>query len=180
MVVTESPSCDGIVLRPLLPEHVTAAYVGWLNDLEVIRFTEVDLGETADSTVRYVEEAMANPTVAMWRIVELAGGRHIGNIRLSGINRRHRHAEVALIIGNKDHWGRGVATVAIVLASRYGFIELCLHKLTAGIYEGNIGSYRAFEKAGYHLEATLKEHVLIEGTYCGVFKMARFADDRGA
>ena len=111
----------------------------------------------------------------LWRIV--VDGAHIGNLRLSNIDMYHRRAYVALIIGSKDHRGRGVGTKAINLVAHYGFEELGLHKLCAGVYASNVASIRAFEKAGFVTEAVLKDHHFCEGRFVDGLLMARLAPE---
>jgi [ribosomal protein S5]-alanine N-acetyltransferase len=175
MKVTSTIVGPHVTISPLLPAHVNDAYVGWLNNPEIIRFTEISLDETAESTRAYVRAAIKAPNAAVWRIM-IDDGVHVGNIRLSNIRLNHRRAEVALMIGAQEAWGRGVGSSAIELIARYAFEELELHKLTAGILKPNIGSFRAFEKAGFHCEATLRQHAVLDNAMCDSFLMARFTD----
>ena len=39
--------------------------------------------------------------------------KHIGNIKLGPINWIHRYGDISLLIGDKDYWGKGIATEAI-------------------------------------------------------------------
>jgi len=162
-----------VVIAPLLPEHVSEAYVGWLNDPEVIRYTYASLGATVDSVQEYVRAAIEAPNAAMWRILA-DGNEHIGNIRLSNIRWMHRRAEVALMIGDRNYWGRGLAAKAIDLVACYAFEELKLHKLIAGVLKPNLSSKRAFEKAGFQCEALLREHSIFNGAMCDTYQMTRF------
>ena len=168
---------DGVVtLAPLCLNDVTDAYLSWLRDPDVIRFTEVYEPVDAMSLRAYIANTMAAPDAAMWRIEHES--RHVGNIRLSGINCLHRRAAVALMIGEKAIWGRGVGSAAIDLLAKHAFSFLGLHKLAAGIYSVNVASRRAFEKAGFHREATLRDNALFEGSFIDVLLMARFAGAR--
>ena len=80
--------------------------------------------------------------------------RHIGNIKLGPIHWLHRRADLSLFIGERKYWGQGYASEAIALVRDWAFRELDLQKLNAGIYSGNHGSRRAFEKCGFELEGT--------------------------
>ena len=51
-----------------------------------------------------------------------------------------------------------------------------LHKLSAGIYGPNVASLRAFERAGFRVEAVLHGHASHNGNYIDVIQLARFAD----
>ena len=91
---------------------------------------------------------------------------HIGNIKLGPINRFHKRAGVSLFIGEKKCWGKGYATEAITLIRDFAFKKLNLHKLAAGCFEENLGSQKAFLKAGFVKEGIQREHVYLDGEYC--------------
>lgn len=170
---------DGVVLAPLRVEDVTDTYVNWLNDPVVTRFTEVQPGNnTRDSVTAYVRQSLASADSAMWRVV-VDGDVHVGNIRLSAIRWKHHRAEVALLIGSRTHWGKGIATRAIRSLSGYALGPMRLHKVVAGILIANVASRRAFEKAGYVLEARLRDQAFFEGAFCDSLLMSRLADTQG-
>ena len=87
-------------------------------------------------------------------------GRHIGNIKIGPVVTRHARAELGYLIGDRSEWNKGFASEAIREVVRYGIEELGLAKITAGIYETNIGSAKALLKAGFKLEATISSHVI--------------------
>jgi [ribosomal protein S5]-alanine N-acetyltransferase len=176
MLAEGSLTEDRVTIAPLMVEHVTDDYVAWLNDPEVTRFTEVSGKNTLESTRSYVQDALRSDTAIMCRIL-CDETHHIGNIRLSSISARHQRAIVALMLGDRTYWGKGLATSAIRLITRYGFEKLHLRKLTAGIIEANVGSRRAFEKAGYHIEASLRQHYVIDGETHNDLLFAKFNPD---
>lgn len=165
----------GVTVLPLSREHVTEIYVGWLNDPDVTQFTEVCSPQTIDSVSLYVDENSAAVDATAWRIIK--GEEHVGNIRLSRINRTHRRAEIAILIGAKHRWGEGIGPAAIDLVSSFAFLDLGLRKLVAGILSPNIGSIRAFEKAHYNIEAVQHRHAQCGEEICDNVLLARFADE---
>ena len=58
--------------------------------------------------------------------------------------------------------GKGYGTRSICLLSDYAFNVLGLESLNAGCYSENIGSYKAFTKAGWEVTGKLKSHRLNE------------------
>lgn len=148
-----------LLLRTLREEDVTERYVGWLNDPEVARFLEVRFSQhSLASTVEFVNGVNASTDTLLLGMFVDGGGKHIGNIKLGPINPHHHRADIGLLIGDRSEWGKGYATEAITLITAHGFASLKLKKITAGCYSGNQGSLKAFEKAGFKLEATLPEH----------------------
>ena len=94
---------------------------------------------------------------------------HIGNIKLGAINRCHNFADISLFIGDQKCWGYGYALEAILLLCDFAFEQLHLNKLMAGCYGNNIGSKKAFEKAGFNQEGILKKFYLCNDTYVDGF-----------
>lgn len=147
---------ESVLLRDLLPEDVTPAYVEWMNDPEVVQFTESRfVRHTHQSICEFVEECRLNPSVSLLGIFDNSTKLHLGNIKLGPINWYHLLGDVGIIVGRKQFWGKGVAREAIVLVRDFAFTRIGLHKLTAGCYANNAGSAKAFEKAGFQIEARL-------------------------
>lgn len=78
----------------------------------------------------------------------------------------------------EDYWGRGIATAAVSAVTNWGFDELGLVRVFAGVYETNPASVRVLEKAGYELEGRLRCSVLKHGRVLDQFLFARVRDPR--
>lgn len=155
-----------VSLRLVTLEDCTDRYVGWLADPEVNRFLETRYSEqTLDSIRAFVSAMLASVDSYLFAIIENAAQEHVGNVKVGPVNARHSFADVSYFIGERRAWGKGLGTEAVVLATRFGFERLGLHRLQAGLYESNLGSRRVLEKAGYSYEASLKKQLLIEGRW---------------
>lgn len=64
---------------------------------------------------------------------------------------------------SEEYWGRGIATRAIKAVTSYAFKEFDIVRVYAEPFADNAGSRRALEKAGFSLEATLKNNVIKNG-----------------
>lgn len=158
----------------LMPEHVTEQYVAWLNDPEVNQYLESRFARhTLDTTREYVAGTLASPVNLFLGIRSVALGKHVGNIKLGPINEHYATAEIGIMIGDKQAWGRGIATAAIDMVSNIALNDLGLRKVTAGCYESNVGSKRAFERAGFVVEGRRAAQVLVEGKPEGLILMGR-------
>jgi len=63
----------------------------------------------------------------------------------------------------KPYWGQGIMTDAVRAFVEYAFTELDLVRLTAHVFEFNIGSARVLEKNGFKLEGRLRKHFRKDG-----------------
>lgn len=168
---------ERLYLREVRPDDVNGRYYAWMNDPEVTRFLESRFHPNSIESLRgYVTERLSDRTSVFLAIVLKDGDRHIGNIKIGPINWIHRHADIGLLIGEKDTWGKGFATEAIQAVAAYGFGILNLHKLTAGCYDTNDGSARAFVKAGFAIEGRRTQHFYSDGRYVDMVLLGRVRD----
>jgi len=143
-----------------------------MQDPEVIRYLEArHKPQGREAVEAYVRECAARGDF-LWGMYS-SPSLHVGNIRLS-VNWIHRFGELGLVIP-KTNWGKGYGTEAIQLASAFAFNTLGLHKLVAGILEGNIGSFLAFGKAGFAEEARLRSQYWVKDRYVDDVVVSRFA-----
>jgi RimJ/RimL family protein N-acetyltransferase len=161
-------------LRPVTESDVDDAYVAWLNDPAVNQYLETRfVTHSADDIRQYVRDQARAADAVFLAIVRRSDGRHIGNLRIGAIDRHHRSATIALVIGDRTAWGRGLGSDAITTATRYAFTSLDLDKLTARCYATNLGSIRAFEKAGWQREGVQRGQFMtdagrIDGVWLGI------------
>jgi ribosomal-protein-alanine N-acetyltransferase len=103
--------------------------------------------------------------------------RPIGMAGLEDIDWTSMKANLFTTIGEPDYWGKNIAVEANKLIIEYGFTELNLHKIYAGIYTPNKRSLRVAEKLGFEKEAVLKEQLYVDGVYQDEHKFALFKRD---
>jgi [ribosomal protein S5]-alanine N-acetyltransferase len=147
------------ILRPLLVEHVTPHYVAWLNDPEVSRYLEsrfvIQTLESVRDFVGSQRERGSSLFYGIWALNET----HIGNIKLGPIDHNHLTSDLGFLIGDRDFWGKGIASEAITLIVKLGF-DMGLQKITAGSYENNLGSAKALKNAGFTKEGFRANQVI--------------------
>ena len=105
--------------------------------------------------------------------IETPASHHVGNIWLWAIDPRHRKAEVRIVIGDIQSVGRGMGSDAIRLLSEYAGDRLNLRRLYAYVLATNPRARRAFEKAGFELEGTLRRDRWVGGEYADVWLLGR-------
>ncbi|MFA6003053.1 MAG: GNAT family protein [Elusimicrobiota bacterium] len=157
---------ERIYLREVRVEDVNEAYYRWMNDSSINQFLESRFFPHTLETLRdYVSKKMGDESSVFLAIVLKKGHRHIGNIKIGPINTAHRIADIGILLGEKDCWGKGYATEAVRLLVGYAFDTLNLHKVTAGCYAPNKGSIKAFKKVGFVEEGLRKQHCYCGGEY---------------
>jgi RimJ/RimL family protein N-acetyltransferase len=155
-----------IYLREVRVSDVNENYHEWMNSPDVTKYLESRFrANSLESLREYVSAKTDDRDNVFLAIVLKDGDRHIGNIKLGPIDWIHRHADIGILIGEKDCWGKGFATEAIKAIVDYAFTVLNLHKLTAGCYSVNQGSARAFQRVGFEIEGVRREQCHSDGQY---------------
>lgn len=154
---------DGAISLFLLgPDDVTDAYVDWLNDPAVNQYLESRFVHHDKVGVEnFVASNLDSPNNLMFGITDRQLNRHVGNIKIGPIDRNHGVAEVGLMIGDRAAWGRRIATHAIQRTAAIARHDLGLRRLTAGCYASNIGSRKAFARAGFVEEGVRPKQCLL-------------------
>lgn len=150
------------ILRVLKEADVTETYVQWLNNYDVVKFTEQRFSMHDLGTVQaFVREKFVSNNDYLFGI--FWDKCHIGNIKLGPINWHHLTADVSYFLGSKDHWGKGIATLAVGSVVVFADSVLRLKKLNAGYYSLNVGSARVLEKCGFKHQGTKISNIVFEG-----------------
>ncbi len=165
MILDKTLQTPRLNLRMMSTADASEAYLGWMRDPFVNQYLEsrYSVPTSTQDLVGFIEYVNASPDSLLLGIFLREDGRHIGNIKIGPVVTRHARAELGYLIGDRDAWGKGYGSEAIREVARYGIEELGMAKITAGIYETNIGSAKALLKAGFTLEATIPSHVICDG-----------------
>ncbi len=157
---------DDIYLRKISISDCNENYLNWMNDSEVNKYLESRFTtHSIDSLKDFVNSMNNSENNILFAIIDKSSDKHIGNIKLGNIHPVHKYADIGLIIGDKNCWGKGIGTKSIQLVTDYAFNKLNLRKVIAGVYEYNIGSIRAFEKCGFKRAYVKKDTYFFEGNY---------------
>jgi RimJ/RimL family protein N-acetyltransferase len=180
MDATPTIACARLRLVPFGPDHMTPAYVGWLNDRAVVRYSEQrHRTHTLESCSAYFN-AMRERGDHFWAIerTDLGAPRHIGNLS-AAMDRPNQVADLAIMIGDREVQGRGFGRDAWVAACEWAIEAGGVRKVSAGCMAENRAMLRLFEIAGMTIEAVRKAHFLLEGRPIDAVYAARFSRQHG-
>lgn len=147
---------EDTILRPWRDSDV-AAVTAACQDPEIARWTRVpeNYSETdARAFLLYRYDALLAGTTAPFAIVS-PGDELLGSISLIHLDWRHLRGEVGYWLAREAR-GRGHATRAVKLISRWGFESLKLERLDLMAATGNLASQQVAERSGFTREAVLR------------------------
>lgn len=161
-----------LLLVPFSNKHLTQVYVDWLNDPVVVRFSEQRHHKhTLESCRKYVDSY--NGTLnCIWAICVLGDELfHIGNISAQ-VNTDNNIADVSILIGEKEFWGKGYGTEAFVAVCNYLIKDPGIRKISARAISTNIRMLKIMKKAGMVDDGRRKKHYIWEGQKVDIIHMA--------
>lgn len=169
-----------LILRSLEVSHATGPYEGWMRDEDITRYLEVRFAPPDAAALELFIKRMNDSTDNLLLGLFPTGQpeRHIGNIKLGPIDSRHAVAAIGVLIGAKDHWGRGLAGEAVAAVAELGFDDFGLERVEAGFYADNVASQHAFRRAGFVEEGRLISARRIGDMRTDEIVMARLRDQR--
>jgi ribosomal-protein-alanine N-acetyltransferase len=155
---------ERLVLRPY-EEGDISFWNKWNLDPEVQRFMpELKNEAMSDAAQRlFLQECKNNPEDIYWTIVWGKGNEPVGTITLFEINKHHGIAELGIVIGEKDYWGKGIAKEAIQAVLVFAVSDLGLRRIVAEYEEGNIALEKALLSCGFQQECVCKESRIKNG-----------------
>jgi RimJ/RimL family protein N-acetyltransferase len=112
--------------------------------------------------------------------IETLEGRHIGSCGLDMASEANRTAELGIMIGEKDCWGLGYGTDAIVTLCGLGFRQLNLHRVGLCVFPFNPRGQRCYEKCGFQVEGRQREAVFKHGQYHDIVLMGILREEFAA
>jgi RimJ/RimL family protein N-acetyltransferase len=165
MIISKHLETPRLILRSMNAADASDRYLSWMRDPIVNQYLEsrFSIPECIQDLITFIEDINATSDSLLFGIFLREDLRHIGNIKIGPIVTRHARSEIGYLIGDREAWGKGYASEAISEICRYGFEELELAKITAGIYEINTSSAKALLKSGFVHEATILSHIVYQG-----------------
>jgi RimJ/RimL family protein N-acetyltransferase len=139
-------------------------FVRWFNDPEVRHYLEMLMPMSQAQEERWFEAHLERGDSHIFGI-ETLDGLLIGNIGLSDIDWRNRRAVLGIVIGEKEYWGKGYGTEAIMALLRFVFENMNLQRVDLKVFDYNQRAVRCYEKCGFKLEGRLRQAHFHDGEY---------------
>jgi [ribosomal protein S5]-alanine N-acetyltransferase len=161
---------ERIHLRALMEKDLTSSYLQWLNDEEVCRNNSHAVFPNTEQRMKTYYNSIQNQLNVVLAIIHSDTDRHIGNVSLLNINWISRNAEFAILMGEKDFWGKGYGKEAARLIVQYGFERLNLHRIYCGTLNGNSGMIKLAASMGMKEEGRRREAIFKNGKYVDILE----------
>ncbi len=172
---------EKLILEPVEAEElpkISKLIANWVND-QVVTFY-MFLGQKPQSSEQVAVELkkeIDGQNNVIFLIRDIKTQKLIGYAGLYDIHLSAKKAELRILIGEKEFWGKGYGTEATELVTYYGFDRLNLNRISLGYVAENKGAGRAYEKAGYVYEGTFRQDIYRNSKYYDAIAMAILRED---
>jgi RimJ/RimL family protein N-acetyltransferase len=155
--------------------HLSARYVGWLNDPITMRYSENRHRRHDLASCRDYLRSFDNSAHFFWAALREADGLHIGNLT-AYVDVSNRIADIGILIGERSCWNQGFGTEAWATAMCFLLRDCRMRKVEGGAMEANRSMIAIFGRTGMELEGRRVGHFLLDGQSTDMVLYGRFAD----
>jgi len=168
------PRLEGelVNLRAVEPADAERAYK-WINDGDVTQFLAARYPYSMEFEKEWALGAAKENAFSELRFaIETKDGVHIGVCGLHRGNPENRHAELGIMIGEKDYWSNGYGTDTIVTVLRFAFYQMNLNRVGLAVFEFNPRGMACYRKSGFTEEGRAREGYYQDGRYWDIIHMS--------
>lgn len=164
-----------LLIEPFSGRHLTSAYIGWLNNREVVRYSDQrHKRHTFRGCQDYLRSFEGTPNY-FWAISVRSGGERgqIGTMS-AYVDEIHRTADIGILIGETHAWGKGYGSEALKAVFGFLFKKAGVRKITAGAISENKRMLRLMRRVGMAPDGRHIRQCLWEEKEADVVHMALF------
>ena len=165
-----------VYLRPLAKEDLVYLRK-WSDDAEIRGLTgEVTSMSQADCE-KFLEEVNADSSREWFVVVIKENSRVIGEAGLLRMFPAWRTTDISVVIREREEWGKGYGTEAVLLLLDHAFRHLDFHRAAVGVVGFNERALRFWEKVGFRKEGIQRDGYYYDGKYYDFVMMSILKDE---
>ena len=166
-------------LKLVTLEDLDAIYKMQSNEL-VARYNTIGIPDDKEFTKTLIDNALGDDTFGKtnfwWTLALKESNQFIGEAGLNLSKFKYKSGEIFYAL-HPDFWGNGYATEAIEAILNYAFVDLSLHRISAGVATENVGSIKLLERVGMQREGKLRKILPIRGEWWDNYQYAILEED---
>ena len=167
---------ERLYLRPIEAEDLPFIR-RWANDPEVRRLTGEALPMSKAGADEFLERVRQDKERVWFVVVLKENDRVIGEAGLLRMFHPWRNTDLSIIIGDKEAWGKGYGTEAILLLLDYAFGYLGFHRVSVGVVGFNERALRFYEKVGFKREGLQRDGYYYDHAFHDFVMMSILEDE---
>ena len=167
--------CEGekVFLSIFTINDITTEYVFWLNDPEVVKYSNQRFKMHSISSCQSYLASFDQTSNLYLKIVRKCDGQFIGTMT-AYVSTPHQTVDIGIMVGVKSVWGSGVGQDAWNTLIKWFIHQSAIRKITAGTMQSNAAMLKLMERSGMVFEARRQKQELLNGIpedllYYGLF-----------
>lgn len=163
-----------LTIEPFGDQHPIGLLVDWLNDREVVRYSDQrHMTHTLETSSAYYKSFAGTPN-HYWAI--LSNNVMIGTIT-AYVDEPNSVADIGILVGNKMYWRSGYGSEAFKGVVNW-LITCCgVRKVTAGAMAENMAMCNVMLKSGMHEEGRRERYYILDSREVDLVYATVFAED---
>ena len=163
-----------VLLRPFTESDIDETYIAWLNDPDVVRFSNQRFRKhNRESSLLYLASFAGTENLFI-SVHCLSDDRPVGTMT-AYVSSHHSTVDVGILIGDKSVWGLGYGQDAWNTLTNWLLECDDIRKLTAGTLACNHGMIKLMERSGMQHEATHKAQEIVNSDAVDILYYAKFS-----
>ncbi|MDC8002966.1 GNAT family protein [Aureisphaera galaxeae] len=147
---------------------------------EVARYNTIGIPKSEADTAKVLTNALdaskENERILGWVLQLKDGNTFIGQLGMNRSIPKYNMAEIHYHL-LPDYWGKGYATEAVMELLRWGFEDMKLHRIEAGVATANTASIKLLERVGMQREGLRRKILPIRGEWQDNYMYAILDED---
>ena len=162
-----------ITLRLFSKDNITDLYINWLNDRNVMQFSNQRFFQhTHTSCLEYLK-SFANTDNLFLAIYLKEKNIYIGTMTIY-VSNAHHVADIGIMIGDKKSWGIGVGSDAWGTVLNWLINNLNFRKVTGGALAGNKSMIKIMSNLNMIPDGIRKNHEIVDKKPQDLMYFAKF------
>ena len=143
---------------------------------QVAQYNTIGIPNDISVTTAMLEGVMEKDLSLAWSIRDKETGEFIGQFGMNLSSEKYRKGEIYYSL-HPNQWGNGFATEAVNAVISFGFSELRLHRLEAGVATENSKSVALLERVGMLREGLCRKILPLQSGWMDNYMYAILEDD---
>lgn len=143
---------------------------------QVAQYNTIGIPEDISVTTAFLQGVMEKELSLAWSIRKKETGEFVGQFGMNLSSVKYRKGEIYYSL-HPDQWGQGFATETVSAVLSFGFSELRLHRIEAGVATENTRSVALLERVGMQREGLCRKILPLQSGWMDNYMYAILDED---
>lgn len=162
-----------VILQQFVDDNLIPEYINWLNDPDVVRYSNQRFRQHNQETCRAYLKSFENSDNIFVAIY--LDAKFIGTMT-AYISTVHQTADMGIMIGDRQYWGKGIGQDAWITLMESLFDQIHLRKVTGGTLRCNTAMVNIMLSSGMKPDGIRTAQELVDSNPVDILHFAKFSN----